>query len=140
MTMVMEEETANNMAPDAFTEDSDGDSTFRPRSYVLTNGRTKPAVDLPIETLLVPTGKGIKNANRLTVENQKIVEICSRSSQSIAEISAHLKLPLGVARVLAGDLVAHGLMKATVPTYHSDNKQRLDRSILERVLEGLEGL
>lgn len=118
----------------------DNDISFRPRSYVLTGGRTRPAVDLPIETLLVPTGKGLKSVELLTVENQKIIETCSKSSQSVAEVSAHLRLPLGVIRVLAGDLVAHGLMKATVPSYHSANKERLDRSILEKVLEGLEQL
>jgi|694.fasta_scaffold71052_5 hypothetical protein len=116
------------------------DTAFRPRSYVLTGGRTRPAVDLPIETLLVPTGKGLKNVDRLTAENKRIMEVCARSSQSVAEVSAHLQLPLGVARVLAGDLVAHGLMKATIPSYHTENKSRLDRSILERVLEGLEEL
>jgi hypothetical protein len=116
------------------------DVAFRPRSYVLTGGRTRSAVDLPIETLLVPTGKGLKNVARLTAENQRIMEMCAKSSQSVAEVSAHLKLPLGVARVLAGDLIAHGLMKATVPSYHTENKSRLERSILERVLEGLEQL
>lgn len=113
---------------------------LRPRAYVLTGGRTRPVMDLPIETLLAPTSKGISSMPRLTAENQRIMDTCTRSSQSVAEVSAHLKLALGVTRVLAADLISHGLMKATVPSYHSQNKERLDKQVLERVLHGLEDL
>lgn len=113
---------------------------FRPRAYILTGGRTRSSVELPIESMLVPTKKGIENAKRLTSENQDILNLCIGSSVSIAEVSAHLHIPLGVTRVLAGDLITHELIKVSVPNYHAENKDRLDRQLLEKVLEGLEAL
>jgi hypothetical protein len=121
-------------------QDDERERQFRPRSYVLTGGRTRPAVDLPIETLLVPTSQGLGSVNQLTAENQSIMNLCTKSSLSIAEVSAHLQLPLGVTRVLAGDLVSHKLIKATTPSYYEDKKDRLDKGVLLKVLEGLEAL
>lgn len=121
-------------------QNEDADRQFRPRSYVLTGGRTRPAVDLPIETLLVPTPKGLGSIEQLTAENQSIMNLCTNSSLSIAEVAAHLHLPLGVTRVLAGDLVFHKMIKATTPSYYGQKKDRLDKSVLLKVLEGLEAL
>lgn len=121
-------------------QNDDIDRQFRPRSYVITGGRTRSTVDLPIETLLAPTAKGINSIAQLTAENQGIMNLCTNTSLSIAEVSAHLRLPLGVTRVLAGDLIVHEMIKATTPSYYKKNQDRLDKSVLLKVLEGLEAL
>ena len=59
--------------------------------------------------------------------------------QSIAEVSAHLKLALGVARVLVGDMTSEGLLDSHA-TPASQTGNRPDIKLLERVLDGLQAL
>ena len=66
---------------------------------------------------------------------RKIVELCA-TPQSIAEVSAHLSIPLGVARVLVGDLAAEGLLAVRDASAAAAS----DVSLLERVLNGLKAL
>jgi hypothetical protein len=57
----------------------------------------------------------------------------------IAELSAHLRLPIGVVRVVVGDLVDEGLLRANTGAASIDGG-RPDITILERVLDGLRTL
>jgi hypothetical protein len=68
----------------------------------------------------------------------EIVELCARRP-SVAEISARLNLPLGVARVLVGDLVLSGYLRvrATLDE-HSTTEER--RELIGRTLRGLRAL
>ena len=76
------------------------------RPFLLTGGRTRPARDdLRVETL-VRSNPGVMTA-LLRFEARQIVELCHRPT-SVAEISAALRLPLGVVRVLVSDLMANG--------------------------------
>ena len=54
---------------------------------------------------------------------------------SIAELAAHLRIPLGTARVLVGDLASSGHLTIHRPRRTADT--RPDRVILERLLDGL---
>ena len=115
------------------------DSRFskqRIRPYALTGGRTRGEVDLPIEAQVKATRKGTTLIDQLTFENRSIVGMCT-DPLSIAELSAHLEVALGVTRVLVGDLVAAGLVDATTAEVVGD---RPDLNLLERVLDGLQAL
>jgi hypothetical protein len=114
------------------------ESALRVRSYVLTGGRTRSNNDLPFETLVRVTDRGRMFAARLTLERKEIVGRCDRPL-SIAEISAHLRLPLGVAKVIVGDMTDEGLLTAS-PPQHAGNGARPDLNLLERVLDGLQAL
>jgi hypothetical protein len=82
----------------------DDDLIIRP--FLLTGGRTRPArEDLRVETLVQST-PGV-NTTRLRFEARQIVELCHRPT-SVAEISAALRLPLGVVRILVSDLASEG--------------------------------
>ena len=52
----------------------------------------------------------------------------------LAEVSAHLHLPLGVIRVLVGDMAEEHLVIVHRPAHVGD---RPDLALLERVLDGL---
>jgi hypothetical protein len=121
--------------------DSDGDegggARFKPRSYVYTRGRTRSNVDLPLETLVRVTPQGQSAAPRLALERKKIVSLCT-APISIAEVSAHLSIPLGVARVLVGDMTEEGFLQSFKP--QTQNGERPDLKLLERVLDGLQAL
>ena len=69
----------------------------------MTGGRTRPVhTELEIEALVSTTSLG-ERSPKLTVEQRAIAALC-RDILSIAEISARLDLPLGVTRVLVGDM------------------------------------
>ena len=105
----------------------------RVRPYAMTRGRTRPVyADLEIEALVSTTSQG-ERMPKLTVEQRAIAGLC-RDILSIAEISARLDLPLGVTRVLVGDMADEGLVMVHRP---SQAGERPDLALLERVLYGL---
>jgi Protein of unknown function (DUF742) len=119
-------------------EPEEGGPAFRVRSYVITQGRTRSSVDLPLETLVRVTPQGVSATPRLALERKKIVALCN-APISVAEISAHLKIPLGVARVLVGDMAEQGLLASYQPQ-HAKTGERPDLKLLERVLDGIQAL
>lgn len=111
---------------------------LRVRPYAVTGGRTRARSDLPMEAIVKTTAHGQSATARLTLERKQIALLCL-SPLSIAEISAHLSLPLGVARVLVGDMAADGL----VNSHHveaTSTSERPSLKLLERVLDGLQAL
>jgi hypothetical protein len=116
----------------------DDEKGLRIRPYALTGGRTRSSHDLPIETIVRTSARGFVQQPRLTLERKRIVTLCA-VPQSIAEVSAHLKLALGVARVLVGDMTNEGLLDSHA-TPASTSGNRPDIKLLERVLNGLQAL
>ena len=107
------------------------------RPYYMTGGRTRPAHDdLELETLVSTTALGATSPKVGGVERRAIVSLC-RDLLSIAEVSARLDLPLGVARVLIGDMAEEGFVILHRPTMVGD---RPDLALLQRVLYGLHQL
>ncbi len=94
------------------------------------------AVDLPLEAIVRSTPAGVQAVASLDNERHRIVSLCHQP-QSIAEVSAHLRMPLQVARVLVGDLITEGLLSTHASTATSN---RHDIALLERVLGGLQSL
>ncbi|MEJ5255896.1 MAG: DUF742 domain-containing protein [Acidimicrobiales bacterium] len=121
-----------------YGDEHDDGPGLRVRSYVLTGGRTRSNADLPLETLVKVTPQGVSAAPRLALERKQIVSLCT-TPISIAEVSAHLKVPLGVARVLVGDMAEEGLLTSYKPQ-HFTTGERPDLKLLERVLDGLQAL
>jgi hypothetical protein len=72
----------------------------------------------------------------LSPECQAILNLC-RDWRSVAEVSAVLRLPLGVARILIADMAVEGLVRV----HQRDHAQGgPDVKLLERVLSGLRKL
>jgi hypothetical protein len=108
----------------------------RVRPYAMTGGRTRPTHDaLEIETL-VSTASTVDLTPKLTVEQRAIAVLC-HDLLSIAEVSAKLHLPLGVVRVLVGDMADERLVMVHRPAHAGD---RPDLVLLERVLYGLQSI
>jgi hypothetical protein len=107
------------------------------RPYAWTGGRTSSNHDLRLETLVSLEENGIAIAMRdTTAEQRSIVEMCV-SPRSVAEVSALLAVPLGVARVLIGDLITMGVVAVHRNAAAPGGP---DMSLLERVLAGLHRL
>ncbi len=109
------------------------------RPYVVTGGRTRPAarVDLPVEALVTTTPLGSATLCGLVMEWRPVAQLC-QDPLSVAEVSAHLELPLGVARVLVADMAEAGLV--TVDRGPPSGGAGVDAALLERVLQGLRTL
>jgi hypothetical protein len=104
------------------------------RPYYMTGGRARPTQDdLDIEALVSTTAQGDRSP-KLTVEQRAIIALC-RDLLSVAEVSARLDLPLGVTRVLIGDMASEGLVILHRPASVGD---RPDLALLQRVLYGLQ--
>jgi uncharacterized protein DUF742 len=109
------------------------------RPYAWTGGRTTANVDLRLETLISVAESGARAATRVTSPEQRsIVEMCSLP-RSVAEVSAVLSIPLGVARVLLSDLIELGVVSVHETNGGSVGGQA-DLALLERVLSGLRRL
>jgi hypothetical protein len=107
------------------------------RPYAWTRGRTKSTVDLRIETM-VSTSEHGENVEALTqTEHRSIAEICGEP-RSVAEVATLLAVPLGVAKVLLGDMAGLGLVIVHKTATGGANKAHL--MLMERVLSGLRRL
>jgi hypothetical protein len=106
------------------------------RPYAVTGGRTRPRYQLAIEALVSTSGYGQQHSTGLIPEYQSICTLC-RDLRSVAEIASYLGVPLGVARVLVGDMAEEGLVRVHQP---GNEEGQPSRALLERVLSGLRKL
>lgn len=113
--------------PDDGAPQGDG---FRVRPYVLTGGRTRASRELPVEALV--STSVLLAPPAATVEQRQVLALCTQP-RSLAEVAALVRVPLGVAQVLVGDLADAGSVSvhAAVPT---------DVDLMRRVLAGLRRL
>ncbi|WP_206184821.1 DUF742 domain-containing protein [Thermoactinospora rubra] len=103
------------------------------RPYAVTGGRTAPRIKLAMEALVSSATVEPRPFSNMTPEYQAISDLC-RQVRSVAEVSALLRMPLGVVRVLIADMAAEGLIRVHQPEL---NAGRPTRVLLERVLSGL---
>ncbi|WBB64440.1 DUF742 domain-containing protein [Streptomyces sp. WMMC500] len=108
------------------------------RPYAVTGGRTRPRYQLAIEALVQTTADPSRLTSQLP-EHQRICRLCYEL-KSVAEVSALLTLPLGVARILVADLAEAGLVTIHQPGGGDAAGGQPDVTLLERVLSGLRKL
>jgi hypothetical protein len=117
--------------PDEYGPDAGSSAFVRP--YVYTHGRTRSTFELSIETLVsaVPDAR----TAGLAGGHDAVLGLC-REPRSVAEVAAHVGVPLGVARVLVGDLAAAG----AVAVHGGAGADGPDLVLMQRVLSGLRKL
>ena len=104
--------------------------------YAFTGGRTRAVgQDLPLEAVVTATGLSLATGASLQMESRAIVEMCAHP-KSLAEIGAALKVPVGVARVLVGDLANGGYLDVHLPRTSADDGGP-GHALLGRLLDGL---
>ena len=106
-------------------------ATLRP--FVITSGRTDaadPAIGMETQVTLNPAAGPV----RLSPEMRAIVGLCVEPV-SVAEISARLRLHLGVTRILVGDLRAAGQLDV-----HVLDNETPDPETIMRVIRGLRAI
>ena len=119
-------------APVGDTSDGDTDGV---RPYVITSGRTPSGPAMPLESLVRTTERG--ETAPAAYEAARILALCRRP-QSVAELSAHLGVPVGVVRVLVADLITAELLTTGAgPTVRD---LAADPTFLERLMLGVAAL
>ncbi|MFD6184263.1 DUF742 domain-containing protein [Streptomyces goshikiensis] len=109
----------------------------------MTGGRTKPGphgvrFDLIALVVVDPDGGDDGAAESLLgPEHRALLGLCRSETQSVAELAADAALPVGVVRVLLGDLLEAGHVKVSRPVPPA---QLPDERILREVIEGLRAL
>jgi Protein of unknown function (DUF742) len=103
------------------------------RPYVLTGGRTRTRHRLYVHTLVSVERYDPAATRRMSPEAGRLYERASAEPQSVAELSAHCEMSLGVTRVLLEDLAAADHVLINEDTYASPYDHRL----LKRVIDGL---
>jgi hypothetical protein len=119
----------------AWEPDDDAPPARVVRPYTLTGGRTAPKVELPLEATLRRQRSGpeeLADANLV-----RILDVCDK--RSVAEVSALVHMPIGVTRVLLGDLIEQGHVRVQA-TLTADSSQDERRELIERTLRGLRTL
>ncbi|MGN9775813.1 DUF742 domain-containing protein [Micromonospora sp. H33] len=107
------------------------------RPYAVTRGRARPvAGTFDLISLVSATRAAVTPEIGLGPEHVAIVGLCQRV-QSVAEIAAHLDLPVGTVRVLLGDLMARELVQVREPRTTAGLP---DNSVFEAVINGLRAL
>ena len=108
------------------------------RPYALTGGRTRPDVEIAIESLLITTQYGRLGAqtHQRGSTDRHVLTLCEHRPLSLAEVAALTRLPFGVARILVSDLVTAGLVALAGQTLSSSQ----GTGVLGRVLQGLRKL
>lgn len=104
------------------------------RPYTRTGGRTHAGYRLELETLLSTAFTHGRERAALRDDLRAIYDLC-RTPHSTAEVSAHLGLPLGAARVLIADVVDLGLLHV-----HQTSEDTPSLDLLHRVAAGLKNL
>jgi hypothetical protein len=122
--------------------DNDNDA-YTVRPYAVTGGRVSGESDgLALESLVATRADG-KSQKGVTPEKKKILLLAAEDFISVAELSAHCKLPLGVVRVLVTDLSDNEYLTihATSPVSLAvEDRSGITRSLLESVLDGIAAL
>ncbi|MEL6892008.1 MAG: DUF742 domain-containing protein [Actinomycetota bacterium] len=82
------------------------------RSFMLTGGRTRAAVtEVAIETIVTRKPDAL-NGRRMSPDHHRIVQLLSSDNMSVAEISAHLGIPLRAAVILVSEMLADGVLES----------------------------
>ncbi|MET7477932.1 DUF742 domain-containing protein [Streptomyces sp. NPDC005648] len=111
------------------------------RPYAMTRGRTSSPgqhrLDLIAVVVTEPQADDPDADATLSPEHVDIVDLCRDAPQSVAELAAGLDLPIGVVRVLVGDLVDGEFVHVNRPIPPAE---LVDESILRDVINGLRAL
>lgn len=107
------------------------------RPFALIRGRTRSSGDkFDLIAVVAPTGAKAPAEAIIGPEQQRILALAEEGA-TVAEVASELDLPLGVVRVLLGDLKDHGLIEVRPPAQVAPLPSE---RILKEVIHGLRAL
>jgi Protein of unknown function (DUF742) len=102
------------------------------RPYAMTKGRTGPSDGTSFGLIDVVTASDLRppEAVRLSPEHRQILSSCRRPI-TVVDLASDIDLPVGVVRVLLGDLAGYGMLQILPVTRGPVTDTRLLRDILD---------
>jgi len=106
------------------------------RHYALTAGRTRPRGErLDLIDMVTAVREPRADTRELGPEHRRLIDLC-QTPAAVADLASQIDLPLGVVRILLGDLREKGL----VSVVRAPGRGTPQESVLRSVLEGLRAL
>ncbi|MEV0999408.1 DUF742 domain-containing protein [Nonomuraea sp. NPDC050202] len=106
------------------------------RLYGLTGGRARPQGEsFDLMAIVITVGDSPQPGD-LIPEHRAVLSLCRRPTP-VADVAAHLRLPINITRVILGDLRRDGLVSIERPRPVA---QTIDERIYREVLDGLRSL
>jgi hypothetical protein len=106
--------------------------------YLWTGGRTRPSRNV-LDRLTVLRAATHHVPSGVSPAGQRVLEILRSGALPLAEVAAHLSLPVSFVKVLASDLFDEGWLIVRAPA-PGEGDGPPDPQILERVIRGLRAL
>ncbi|MFF4194132.1 DUF742 domain-containing protein [Nonomuraea sp. NPDC001831] len=108
------------------------------RPYAVARGRTRPSSPaLDLLATVVSTGRPAPAKAELSGQHRRLMSCLTGHSRPVAEVASELGLPVGVVRVLLGDLLEYDLIDVRPPR---DKTATPTESLLREVISGLRAL
>jgi hypothetical protein len=106
------------------------------RHYALTAGRTRPPGEkLDLIDMVTAVSEPWADTRELAPEHRRLIDLC-QTPAAVADLASQMDLPLGVVRILLGDLREKELVRVVRPP----GRDTPQESVLKSVLEGLRTL
>jgi hypothetical protein len=106
------------------------------RHYTLTAGRTRPpGEELGLIDVVTAVSEPRADTRELEPEHRRLIDLC-QTPAAVADLASQIDLPLGVVRILLGDLREKELVRVV----RAPGRDILRESVLRSVLEGLRAL
>lgn len=103
------------------------------RPYAMTRGRTGPAAGTSLGMInVVATVAGVQPPAgvRMSPEHRQILALCWEP-MTVVDLASDIDLPVGVVRVLLGDLNQHGMIRILATPRGPVTNERLLRDVLD---------
>jgi hypothetical protein len=106
------------------------------RPYALTGGRTRPrGEELGLIDVVTAVSEPRADPRELEPEHRRLIDLC-QTPAAVADLASQIDLPLGVVRILLGDLRERELVRVV----RAPGRDTTQESVLRSVLEGLRAL
>lgn len=111
------------------------------RPYVITGGRTTTrGAEISLEAQIETTISVRGDTSRYRWEAKRLLDLC-REPMALIEVAARLEVPIGVARIVADDLLREGLIEVREQQYgQTGTSASAYTDLLEKVLDGIRNL
>jgi hypothetical protein len=101
------------------------------RPYALTAGRTRPAGEkLDLIDLVTAVSEPCADTRKLEPEHWRLIDLC-QTPAAVADLASQIDLPLGVVRILLGDLLEQELVRVVRAPRRDTSPENVLKSLLE---------
>jgi hypothetical protein len=101
------------------------------RPYALTAGRSRPPGEkLDLIDLVTAVSEPCADARALEPEHRRLIDLC-QTPAAVADLASQIDLPLGVVRILLGDLLEQELVRVVRAPRRGISQENVLKSVLE---------